>query len=166
MVYGVYWLIAGVIVLLLALYAGRLLWQLRQQTIAEKAQKQKLQAKQLQRDIDVLNSVILIAKAMNQQQCDISEGCWRLSVLIESMESHADRFIEKFPAIFNLYNDIKHMPILDKRKALSKKERLKLDLERMGIEEKLEPEVNRNVEGLEPYAIELKVELQARLSQN
>ncbi|TKB46825.1 DUF2489 domain-containing protein [Thalassotalea mangrovi] len=144
--------LAAAIIFALTVYASMLLFKLRHQTKMQKALTLEQQQKRAEKDLKVVSSLLIICKAMQEKQCDLSEGCWRLSVLIESMEYSLDSPNERFPAIFSLYNKISHMPILEERKKLSKKDKLKLDLERMGYEEELEAEIFADIERLIPDA--------------
>ena len=137
----------------LAFYAGTLLMRLRQQTINQQLAKQKQLKAHDAHDKKVLDSVIIIVRAMKEKQCDLSEGCWRLSVLLDSLKTTNDLNL-KFPAIFELYNAIKHMPILADRKKLDKKQRMKLDFERMKLEADLSPAIFDNLDLLHAYALE------------
>jgi hypothetical protein len=96
---------------------------------------------------------------MIQKQCELSEGCWRLSMLMNSLTDHIIELNDKFPAIFKLYSDISHMPILEARKALTKQQKLAFDLERMGVEQALEADVYVDLELLLPFAESLKKQL-------
>lgn len=157
--------LAATIILVLGSYAAFLMFKLRhlrqQQALLLEQQLQK----QIVRDLKVINSIVLISKAVDEAQCEISEGCWRLSVLMDSLPKYSESFNVKFPAIFMLYSKIKHMPILDARKQLSKKDKLSLDLERMGHEQALEPEVIKSVRELIPYASALQIELRQKEQQ-
>ena len=51
-------------------------------TLAEIAQQQAHKS----HDVKALKSVIIITRAMQEEQCDFSEGCWRLSVLLDSLK--------------------------------------------------------------------------------
>lgn len=152
-----FWLylsIAGALIIAgLAFYAGMLLKQVKrqqqQQQEAEVAHQQRLK----QHDKKVLDSVIIIVRAMKEEQCDLSEGCWRLSVLLDSLKTSSE-LSQQFPSIFELYNEIKHMPILEERKKLEKKARMKLDLERMKQESRLAPAIHSDLEQLHQYANE------------
>ncbi|MCP4985696.1 MAG: DUF2489 domain-containing protein [Colwellia sp.] len=129
--FWLYALLLGiVIVVILAFYAGKLLKQVAQQ----KEQQQQAQLEQQQalnkHDKKVLDSVLLITRAMQQEQCEFDEGCWRLSVLLSSLKTITG-LPEKFPAIFGLYDEIKDLAILDARKSLEKKERMREDYKRM-----------------------------------
>ncbi|GLX78664.1 coproporphyrinogen III oxidase [Thalassotalea insulae] len=151
--YWPYWLaFACMIVISLAVYAGKLLRQLKHQT--ERQQQLTLQQQQAlaTHDKKILDSVVIIVRAMKEEQCDISEGCWRLSVLLDSLKT-ADDLSLQFPAIFELYGAIKHMPILEERKQLSKQQRMKFDLERTKVEARLQPSVFQAIEELHNYAL-------------
>jgi len=126
-----YALLLGIIIVLaLAFYAGKLLKQVAQQ----KEQQQQAQLAQQQalnqHDKKVFDSVLLITRAMQQEQCEFDEGCWRLSVLLSSLKT-VTGLPAQFPAIFGLYDEIKDFAILDARKALEKKERMREDYKRM-----------------------------------
>ncbi|KGJ88119.1 DUF2489 domain-containing protein [Thalassotalea sp. ND16A] len=151
--------LAAVVIIILASYATLLLLKLRQQKQQQLLASRQEQLKQMARDVKTVNSIVLIAKAVNQKQCEISEGCWRLSVLMESLPQQSQQLKLKFPAIFKLYSKISHMPILDARKQLTKQEKLKLDLERMTAEEELEQAVLEDIANLVPFAHSLQQEL-------
>lgn len=142
------------IIAVLAFYAGTLLKQLKSQNLAQaEVVKKKEQALKVH-DTKILRSVELIAKAMQQEQCEFSEGCWRLCVLLESLKL-SDSHEKQFPAIFSLYNKIKHMPILDARKKIEKRERMKFDLERLKAEAEHSDLIKTNVDELIDYSAQL-----------
>jgi len=146
-------ILAVVIIGGLAFYAVKLLLQLKQQTIKQQEAEIAHQQGLFRHDKKVLDSVIIIVRAMKEEQCDTSEGCWRLCVLLDSLKTSQDLNIE-FPAIFELYEAIKHMPILAERKKLEKKQRMKFDLERMKVEADLSPAIHQDLQILHQYAIE------------
>jgi len=145
--------IAVVIVAGLAFYAGKLLMQLKQQNIAQQQAEQERQSVLKVHDKKVLDSVVIIVRAMKEEQCDLSEGCWRLSVLLDSLKT-SSQLDQEFPAIFEMYNAIKHMPILEERKKLAKRDRMKLDLERAKVEARLSGDIFLNLDSLHQYANE------------
>ena len=152
-----YWLIALVLAVIiiasLAFYAGKLLKQLSAQ---KQAQQQAEVAHQLaleKHDQNVLASVKIIVQAMQEEQCDFSEGCWRLSILLDSLKLSSE-LAQQFPAIFKLYNEIKHLSILDNRKQLEKKQRMKEDYQRMTLEAKLHSEIVSDLDLLQQYVTE------------
>lgn len=123
-------LIALVIVFALAFYAGKLLRQLAKQKAKQAEIEAEQQAALKRHDKKVLDSVLLITRAMQQEQCEFDEGCWRLSVLLASLKTVSD-MPNKFPNIFGLYKEIKGLAILDARKELTKKQRMREDYQRM-----------------------------------
>ncbi|MEW6999757.1 DUF2489 domain-containing protein [Colwelliaceae bacterium BS250] len=152
-------IVASLVVVALVGYAIHLLLKLKSQTKQQKhTLAQNLQA-QNDRDVKTIDSVVLICRAMIQKQCELSEGCWRLSMLMNSLTDHIIELNDKFPAIFKLYSDISHMPILEARKALTKQQKLAFDLERMGVEQALEVDVYVDLELLLPFAESLKKQL-------
>jgi len=153
-------LLGIVIVLVLAFYAGKLLKQVAQQ----KVQQQQAQLAQQQalnkHDKKVFDSVLLITRAMQQEQCEFDEGCWRLSVLLSSLKTVTELSLQ-FPAIFALYDEIKELAILDARKTLSKKERMREDYKRMTALEKMHDKVVAELDSLYQYTTEQLVHLSA-----
>jgi len=130
------WIVLGVVGVLiiigLAFYAGRLLGQL-------KRQNDRIKKAQAERNERLIESIVTIAKSMQQGQCPHSEGALRLTVLLDLMalEPKPD-FAAEFPAIHDMYERIKHMPTHEARKQYPKQEIRKMDKEREGYEEALE----------------------------
>jgi len=153
-------LLGIVIVLVLAFYAGKLLKQVAQQ----KVQQQQAQLAQQQalnkHDKKVFDSVLLITRAMQQEQCEFDEGCWRLSVLLSSLKTVTELSLQ-FPAIFALYDEIKELAILDARKTLSKKERMREDYKRMTALDKMHDKVVADLGSLHQFTIEQLARLSA-----
>jgi len=144
---------AIIIIVALAGYAFKLLNQLKRQTTLQKQKKLEQIEAHNKHDKKILDSVVIIVRAMKEEQCDLSEGCWRLSVLLDSLKASQNLNLQ-FPAIFELHEAIKHMPILEERKRLEKKQRMKLDLERTKAEARLQPAVFENLPLLHNYALE------------
>ena len=154
--------VAALIIAGLAFYAGSLLRKLQQQTKTQAAAQIAHEKAINEHDKKVLDSVVIIVRAMKEEQCDISEGCWRLSVLLDSLKTVNGLSVE-FPAVFELYESIKHMPILEARKKLAKQERMKLDLERTKIETRLFSDVHQNLELIHQYANEKLAAINSQL---
>lgn len=151
--YGLYIVFALLIIIPLAIYAGMLLSRLKKQTANQQKAEQERQMALKQHDTKILNSVVIIVRAMKEEQCDLSEGCWRISVLLDSLKLSSE-LADQFPSIYALYNGIKHMPILAERKELPKQKRMKLDFERMKLEAELKPKIQQDVDQLHQYANE------------
>lgn len=152
-----YWLyaiiLAIVIIAALSFYASKLLQQLaKQKQMQQQAELARQQGLALH-DHKVFASVLIITRAMKEEQCDFSEGCWRLSVLLTSLKMSSELELQ-FPSIFKLYNEIKHLSILDGRKQLDKSQRMKQDYQRMTIEAQLHSEIVIELDLLQQYTIE------------
>jgi len=152
-----YWLVASalaaMIIVSLAFYAGKLLKQLSTQKKTEQKIALTQQQALAKHDQKVLTSVKIIVRAMQEEQCDFSEGCWRLSVLLDSLKLSSE-LAQQFPAIFQLYNEIKHLSILDNRKQLDKKQRMKQDYQRMTVEAQLHSKIVSDLDLLQQYITE------------
>jgi hypothetical protein len=152
-----YWLyailFAVVIIAALSFYAIKLLRQLSKQKELQQQAELVRQQGLASHDHKVLTSVLIITRAMKEEQCDFSEGCWRLSVLLTSLKMTSELALQ-FPAIFKLYDEIKHLSILDDRKQLTKSLRMKQDYQRMTIEAKLHSEIVKDLDLLQQYTVE------------
>lgn len=157
-----FWLVAlifaVIVVAALAFYAGKLLKQLAQQTKQQEAAEKAKQQAYKKHDTKILNSVVIITKAMQEEQCDFSEGCWRLSVLLDSLKL-SNQLDQKFPAIFELYNEIKNLSILENRKELTKKQRMREDYQRMTAETKLYEKIVEDLVVLKTFTDQELVQL-------
>jgi len=152
--FWIYAIIAAVVIVsALAFYAGKLLKQLQVQTVQQKRTEDEHQLALKVHDKKILDSVVIIVRAMKEDQCDFSEGCWRLSVLLDSLKTSKELSLQ-FPAIFELYNRIKELSILDSRKELAKKERMKEDLQRLKAEAELHPKIVTDLALLHQFATE------------
>lgn len=149
------------IIVSLAFYAGKLLIALKQQKKQQQQAEIERQTSLQQHDKKVLDSVLIIVRAMKEEQCDFSEGCWRLSVLLDSLKL-SKSLDQQFPAIFELYGAIKHLSILDKRKELSKKQRMQQDLDRIKAEAQLSTAIKQDLLQLHQYVNERILVLTAK----
>ena len=143
---GIAIVIGTLIIISLAGYATFLLLKLKKQNKHIAEQRDAYNTKQIR-------SIVIISDAMKQEQCELSEGCWRLSVLMDSLDIEGIDFNQQYPSIFELYRRINHMPILDARKQLSKKERAQQDIQRMRHEAELADFIDKEVIELHSWAI-------------
>lgn len=114
----------------LAFYAGQLLWQLKQQNQVQQEQKDK-------RLKYLTDSISLIAKAMKEEQCELSEGVLRIWVLLDHYNSEQEQpkdYPALYPGFASLYEVIKDMPTHEARKKQGKQERFKMDVTRWDAE--------------------------------
>lgn len=141
------WLIitlAIVIILALAGYAGKLLWQLKQQTAEERAKEQQQQAQKQKNIKRLADSIDTIAKAMQQGQCDYSEGTIRICVLLDHLLPNLDdapNYTQRYPQFHGFYNQIKHLATHKQRSNLPANERMQQDLHRIKHEEQSKPAI-------------------------
>lgn len=126
---------AFVIIASLGYYAGTLLYKLKQQNTA----REKVR---LGRVDTISDSVIVISKAMLQQQCELSEGVIRIVRLLEALPiSPQPDFRSQYANIYALFVEVSGFAILEERKKLPKKERMAQDLKRGQLEAEFESKV-------------------------
>lgn len=136
-------LIIGALVIAgLSFYLGRLLMQIKQ---AKDKQAQAV----AKRNDKLQGDIYTIAWAMRDGQCDYSEGSIRLWVLLDHLvEDEPKNYESRYPGIFGLYDKIKHMPTHSARKEQDKLERLKMDAERLTLEEQLAEQIKADIDQL------------------
>lgn len=133
-------IVASLIVIGLAFYAGKLLYLLH---IQNKARRHKAETRR-----DYLDeSIYTISMAVTQQQCSLSEASIRLCVLLDHL-GDGSHYPDTYPAIHELYYRIRHMPTHDAWKALPKAQRRKMEREREEYEAELETKILREAEQL------------------
>ncbi|MCV2886552.1 DUF2489 domain-containing protein [Aestuariibacter sp. AA17] len=131
----------------LAFYAGKLLFALNKQSKNQLAMRQ-------QRVDSITESVQVIAMAMEQQQCNLSEGAIRLVNLLHSLpvKDVPDCQIQ-FPALYELYDLVKDLPTHEERKALTRQVRKEQDDEREEHESRLETAILKEIAPLKSFQI-------------
>lgn len=145
MVWAIAAAIGVLIILALGIYAGRLLFMLKQQNTRQTAAREK-------RTETITDSIILIAKAMEQQQCELSEGAIRICNLLEALPLRSPpAFKTKFPHIYALFIDVSGFAILEERQKLSPKEKMKQDKAREQIESEHETKVLAELPDIRQY---------------
>lgn len=135
-------IIGAVIVAGLSFYAGRLLWQLQQQTNIRRAEL--LQKQQYLRE-----SITLICKAMREQQCELSEGALRVWVLLDHLvpERKPDP-VTSYPGMHQMYQVVKDMPTHKARKAQAADLTEQQDILRLKAEQELKDFIIADAEAL------------------
>jgi len=131
--------LGALIILGLSVYAGILFSRLHKQN-------KEIAVGEAKRLEYLHESIATIALAMQQGQCELSEGCIRIAVLLENMpnaEKHG--FAQRFPAIHSMFDKIKHMPTHDARKKYPKQEIRKMDREREQLEVDMETDIQADV---------------------
>ncbi|MEM0516180.1 DUF2489 domain-containing protein [Pseudoalteromonas sp. YIC-827] len=147
------WIIAlifgALIIAALAFYAGRLLWQVREQNQRLEKQQAEYAKKRAARNAKLSDSINLIAKAMKEGQCEYSEGCLRVWVLMSQHSKAQEADLEaEYPGVFAMYEAVKDLPTHEARKKYSKKEIFKQDSARWRKEQELEEQILADSEKL------------------
>ncbi|GHG59500.1 hypothetical protein GCM10010919_02120 [Alishewanella longhuensis] len=115
-------LLGSAIIAGLAFYAGKLLWLLKQQNTRQQQEHQVQQEKVLEKKRYLQESIVLISRAMQEQQCELSEGALRLWVLLDHwpQENKPDAS-QSYPGLYQMYLVVKDMPTHQARKEQDKK---------------------------------------------
>lgn len=137
--------VALLIILGLGFYAGKMLFLLKQQKARQEATRQS-------RVENITESLVLIAKAMEQQQCDLSEGVIRIVNLLNALPIvEQPDYKTTYPHIYALFTEVSGFAILEERQKLSKAERRKQDIAREQIESEYESKVLSELPALQTY---------------
>ena len=105
--------------------------------LALQKQKKALQQARRNRIHRIKESIEIIAKAMLNDDCNLSEGVLRLKMLLEPVGMS----IKNHVTMLQLYEVVETMPTHEARKALKKNERMRLDLQRESAEAALEKNI-------------------------
>jgi hypothetical protein len=126
-------IILGTVVLILATYLGFIFNKLKIQKEITAIKEMEYQEAVRKREESIVESLGLIARALINEQCDLSEGCIRIKKLKEIIPRLEDN---KDLKIFNqMYAEIEKFPILEARNSQSSQEKFKQDKERFKIED-------------------------------
>ncbi|MGS2720950.1 DUF2489 domain-containing protein [Paraglaciecola aestuariivivens] len=144
-------LAAILIIAALSFYAGSLLFKLRNQNRLRALKTQK-------RIANITESIQTIASAVDQQQCNLSEGCIRIFHLLESLPViNKPDFSLQFKGVYQLYQEVKSLPTHEARKQQTKAERFKQDLHREALEAELETQILADMQRLKSFDIQALV---------
>lgn len=134
----IFYIVATIILLLMAGYAIYLLITVKRQNKAiQKAQQQARQTR-VER---LTESIDIIARAMQSDDCNLSEGVLRLKMLLDPLGNS----LKNYPAMFALYQTVQDMPTHEARRQLAKKDRMRLDLTRESKEAELENDIQQEL---------------------
>jgi hypothetical protein len=139
---------AGLLVILvLGVYAGKLLFQL-------KAQSQQQHIARQARIDNITQSIRTIALAMEQQQCNLSEGVIRICNLLGAIPVNPrPNYLNEYPMLHQLYEKIQQFDTHDARSALSKTARRNQDNAREQLESEYEVKVLQEIGMLKSLVI-------------
>lgn len=105
--------------------------------LALQKQKKALQQARRNRINRIKESIEIIAKAMLNDDCNLSEGVLRLKMLLEPVGMS----LKHYSAMWRLYETVEDMPTHEARRELKKNERMRLDLQRESAEAALEKNI-------------------------
>ena len=105
--------------------------------LALQKQKKALEQARRNRINRIKESIEIIAKAMLNGDCNLSEGVLRLKMLLEPVGMS----IKNHVTMLQLYEVVETMPTHEARNALKKNERMRLDLQRESAEAELEKNI-------------------------
>lgn len=138
---------AALVIASLAFYAGKLLFQL-------KAQSEKQKQVRQERIVVITQSIQTIALAVEQQQCNLSEGAIRLVRLIEGLPvENGPNCKQSYPGIYELFTHVRDLPTHEERKQLDKVVREEQDKIREEHEARLETKILQDVAQLKSFNI-------------
>lgn len=142
-------IVGAVIIAGLAFYAGTLLWRVQQQRLAQQQQAAQLQQQKAEKALYLRDSIILICKAMREEQCELSEGSLRLWVLLDHLvpERTPDPVLS-YPGLHQMYQVVKDMPTHQARKAQDKALTRQQDKVRLKAEQDLKDVIQADVVAL------------------
>ncbi|MFT6086333.1 MAG: hypothetical protein ACJAWT_000686 [Glaciecola sp.] len=136
----------AIIIIALGVYAGKLLFVLMQQKARQQAARDK-------RIDSIVQSIQTIAFAMQQQQCNYSEGAIRICNLLKALPiENIPDYSLVFPQLHSLFDTIKDYPTHEERSALSKQEIRKQDRQREQIESEAESGIQEEIGRLKVFS--------------
>ncbi|RLU01099.1 DUF2489 domain-containing protein [Ketobacter sp.] len=135
------WLFAGLalVVMVLAGVAGWLWWKVWRMGRQQAQMQQQLEQQRARSEQDRLDyiheSLNVIASAVLDNQCPITEGCIRMAVLLDNLPLDCDTK-HRFSVVFEVYNATRHIPTHSQWKALERKHQRKFEQEMWALERK------------------------------
>ena len=97
-----------------------------------------------------VESIDVIARAMVDKQCELTEGCIRLKQLLDHVE--ADLLMrDEYKVIALIYSETEYMPIKEQWKQLDKKAKQKFTQHRLTLEAKHSEEIHVAVSALQQH---------------
>ncbi|MGB1382695.1 MAG: DUF2489 domain-containing protein [Porticoccaceae bacterium] len=124
-------IVGGVITTLLVIYSAVLVFKLKQKAKL-RSQPVEFQPKS-QSQLDAQHSVRVIAQALLQNDLTATEAAMRIGFLAQQYSPTKDQAIS-VQAFQSLAKETSHLPILDAWKALSVRDKKRIEKERLSIE--------------------------------
>ncbi|MDP2561032.1 DUF2489 domain-containing protein [Psychrobium sp. 1_MG-2023] len=144
--------IGSLIIAGLAFYAGKLLAKLKSQQTEIAVKQQQHQQKIKAHNDKLVDSIQLIAKAVIEQQCELSEAAIRICRLLEKVYlEHDAHYPTTFPALHELDSLLADYPTHAGYKELKRQERMRFDVKRAQWEERLKGAIEAECEQLRAF---------------
>ena len=124
--------VMSLVVLVLAIYLGFLLSELKKQKKHKEKIQSELDSRRRKRDAGIYESLRIISLATIQDQCEVSEACIRIYKLLSLLDNFS--FKPEYEIFNEMYDELKDFAYLEKRDQLSKQERFEQDGKRFAIE--------------------------------
>ena len=127
-------ILGTLIILVLAVIAGRLVYKVYLQKKDHELKLQALEAANQEAQTEqrkwVNKSIQILAQAVHKDELTLTEASIRISGLLDSLDVHADVKTE-FSAFYQLREKTSHIPYLEAWQSLSNAEQKKFDLDRL-----------------------------------
>jgi len=131
-------IVGAAVILALGAYAGKLLARVSIQRAKLTQQMEQQQRAIKQHNEKLVESITLIAKAICEQQCELSEGAIRICRLLEKIYLEQDaNYPETYPALHQLDSFLADYPTHAGYKALKRQDRMRFDVKRAQQEQQL-----------------------------
>ncbi len=99
----------------------------------ERQNEETLRSELAQRQEKNIKSVVILSRAVIEKQVTLTEACIRINALIQTLGLDA-KVVEELSVFRQLAEATAHIPILERWKALSRKEKQKFERERESLE--------------------------------
>ncbi len=146
-------LLAGAIITSLAIIATIMWFKVYQTKLQQRKTATELERALEDKRIRLSQDIRFIAQAMLEKQCEMTEGCMRIKVLLDLLDQ---RFINH-PDVKQLqsyYSMVAHLPTHQAYKNLSRQEQFKFDRERFALEETYRATVYVEIEKLSQFDLD------------
>ena len=126
--------VLGIVTFVLSIYLGLLIRKLKAKNIEQKTLLEEHMQQAQEKAEYYKESILIIAKATIQGDCEISEACIRIQKLLVFFPEISKE--EEFSILQEMFQELNHLAYLDERKKLSKNELNNEDQQRFKIEGK------------------------------
>lgn len=145
---------AVLIILALTGVAAFYLWKLKQKNTEIAQQQESAKKAWREKKEELAKDIRFIAHSLVQEQCEITEGCLRIKVLMDHLDGDLQHKTE-FQTIQTVYSLTSQMPTHQAYKDLNRKEQFKLDNKRYKIEDEHREDVLAEAKTIMNYRFDI-----------